>query len=101
MKAFLKISLLVICSFNLVAQQELIPLGTYFRDNFHTPLYNDVPINAGHNGWYSVSRKYYDLDTLIQDFAPQYYDVTQKLYKEHLVQLHGKNFSLEIDPLFN
>lgn len=99
-KQILSAFLLILSTFVSFAQQEFIPLGTYFRDNYHTPLYNQADVYVN-NGWYSTSRKFHDLDTIIYDYSPQYYDFTQKLFKEHLFQFYGKNYRLEIDPLFN
>ena len=86
----------------LVAQQNDIPLN---RD-----IYLDIDRNAAdsgstmHTGLRPLIQSRADLRGVMghrEDKDPHYYWITEKLFKEHLVEVNEGDFHLTIDPVFN
>lgn len=84
-----------------LAQQNDVPLD---RD-----IYYDIDRNGAcrtstmHTGLRPIIESRADLENVMgfrADSTPDYYIITQKLYKEHLIQVRSGEFKVDIDPVF-
>ena len=82
----------------LYSQQTLNPIHSFYKDRFYEmaldkdDLYPSFfPRSAGEVG----------LKAYIRDSSIQYYQMTQKLYKDHLFEISGEGYSLNMSPTFN
>ncbi len=90
-----------LCGLGAIAQQNDIPLN---RD-----IYYDIDRNGAakastmHTGMRPIIESRADLTHVMgyrQDSTPQYYWITEKLFKKHLVNVEDGGFRLTLDPVF-
>ena len=92
------IALLFLGSFSSVAQQNLIPLHSFYKDQLFANKLAQ-PYNEG--SFLPVSEGEYNLMPAILDSAKRYYTVTDILYKKHLIQITSKDCFITISPAAN
>ncbi len=80
---------------NLLAQQSLIPLHSFYKDQLFANKSN-APINEG--SFLPVCESDYDLMHIIRDSSKQYYKFTHVLFQKYLFELKGKDYYLKISP---
>ena len=96
-KAFFTL-LFLIMSFGIHAQQNLIPIGSYFKDKLYSPFQNQT-YNQG--SFLPVVESSYDLTKKNADTSLQYYDFTELMLKHYLVEVKGEDFNFSITPLID
>lgn len=94
MKRLLLFGSILVC-LPLFAQQSLIPLHTFYKDQLLANKKNS-PYNAG--SFYPACEDDYDLIKAINDSTPQYYDFTHVLFQKYLFEIRGKDYYLKISP---
>jgi hypothetical protein len=80
----------------LFAQNELVPMQSFYKDQLFANK-NNSPYIGG--DFLPVNESEYDLIPLINDSSKQYYDFTETLFKKHLFEIRGDNFSIDISPV--
>jgi hypothetical protein len=93
-KILICIAILIGCN-NVFSQQGLIPIHSFYKDQLFANK-SDKPYNEG--SFFPVCESQYDLITAINDSSKQYYDVTQILFKQYLIEVKGKDYYLKISP---
>lgn len=78
------------------AQQNWLPLHQDFKDHLYR-----TELNKQLSSLHPVSEGQINLHYLIRDSSKQYYDLTQKLFKEHLLEVSDTDYSLSISPLLD
>ncbi len=94
MKSIFTIAILL-CTFQLVGQQGLIPLHSFYKDHLFANKLSK-PYNEG--SFLPACENNYDLIKAINDSTPQYYDFTHVLFQKYLFELKGKDYYLKISP---
>lgn len=94
MRATLLIWLLLL-AFSPWAQQGLIPLHTFYRDQLLANK-RSPPFNNG--SFLPACEADYDLIPVINDSTPQYYNFTHVLFQKYLFELKGEDYYLKISP---
>ncbi len=71
-------------------------MGHFFKDN----LFNPGICRTYHgSGFLPVMKSEYDLNKVIRDSSKQFYKLTNVLFKKHLFEIKGNNYSLNISPI--
>ena len=94
MRLFILI-LFCVGGFSLTGQQALIPLHSFYKDQFLSNKFNK-PYNEG--SFFPESQKDYSLQNVIRDSSDQYYDFTEVLFKKHLIEISGDDYHINISP---
>ena len=81
---------------DLQAQHNTVLMNTFFRDRFYAHTANDEVITSG---LYPVYESQYDLNKKLADSTKQYYELTEILFKKHLIEVKGKDYFLTISPV--
>lgn len=93
-----RITLIVLFGFKLLllqGQHNFIPLHSFYKDQiFANKLVK--PYNGG--SFFPVTEKDYNLIPAVNDSSKQYYDFTETLFKKHLFEITGKDYSISISP---
>lgn len=79
------------------AQQNLLPIQSFYKDQL---LSNKAGV-VNNGGFYPISEADYNLIKAINDSTKQYYDLTQILFKQHLFEIRGQDFFIEISPIID
>jgi hypothetical protein len=91
--------LLLFCSsLPLFGQQNLLPISSFYKDQLLAPRTNDYGLNSS---FYPRSEGEYNLAQVIRDSSKQYYELTERLFKQHLFEIKGEGYSLYISPVLN
>ncbi|MDC3252719.1 hypothetical protein OAU25_00530 [Crocinitomicaceae bacterium] len=78
------------------SQNNFLPSHSFFKDQlFSNKL--ESPIN---NGGFFPKKKESPLIPAIIDSSKQYYNLTQTLFKQHLIEIKGPDYFLTISPTF-
>lgn len=95
MKSLVQVILLLLFVKGTFAQQNLLSLNTFYRDQL---LANKgiQPLNNG--SFFPINESEYPLMSLINDSSKQYYDFTEILFKKHLIEAKGKDYYITISP---
>jgi hypothetical protein len=80
------------------SQQNLLSLHSFYKDQLFANKGNIV-VNNG--SFLPFSEGDFDLISAINDSSKQYYDVTEILFKKHLFEIEGKDYKINISPLFD
>lgn len=80
------------------SQQNFAPIHSYFKDKIYSPLKGKSFLNGS---FFPVSENEFDLQTLNADTSIQYYDFTEMLLKNYLIQVKGENYNFSITPLMD
>jgi hypothetical protein len=98
MKKSLLILLFVLQSLCVIGQMKSLPIGDFYKDrligNRSTQRYSGAYFFPAHE-------TEYPLHSVIRDSSKQYYDFTEILFKKHVIEKTGKNFSIGISPILN
>jgi hypothetical protein len=96
MKKLTLLVLLFSCLFT-QAQQNLIPIQDFYKDNLFRPdLQKNLP-----SSFLPRSEGEFDLLRAIRDSSVQYYEITERIYKHHLVEIEGDGYQLNLSPIMN
>ena len=76
------------------AQQNLLPLHSFYKDQLFGKTLPKT-------GFLPANESDFDLINAINDSSPQYYTVTDILFKKHLIEIHGEDVYLTISPAAN
>jgi hypothetical protein len=78
------------------SQQNTLLINSYFKDrlldNSRGKVYNG-------NSFLPAFESEYDLNYIIRDSSKQYYELTEILFKKHLIEVKGSNYYLTISPV--
>lgn len=96
MKKKLFFYIILFISLNVSAQQNSIFLHSFFKDQLFQP--RDHAHYLG-SSFLPVHESEYNLDAHIRDSSKQYYELTEILFKKHLLEASGKNYYLTISPI--
>ena len=79
-----------------ISQQNTLLLHSYFKDQLF-----DNSRNNRYNGgsFLPAFESDYDLNYVIRDSSKQYYELTEILFKKHLIEVKGSNYFLTISPV--
>ncbi len=77
-----------------IAQQNFIHLSDFYKDQLVRYSSNYFP-----DGQYPKNEHEYDLISSIRDSSKQYYTLTEVLFKKHLFEIKGDNYSISISPI--
>lgn len=90
------ILILVCISGYAYTQQKLIPINVFFKDNF-LKLSNNQSITTFYpQNENEFNTSYYNRDSILQ-----YYDLTERLFKHHALELKTDIGTINVDPLIN
>jgi hypothetical protein len=87
--------LLLLLSHTGKAQQNLLPLHTYYKDKLFSPFTHG---NYTGGSYLPITERVFPLHHKIADSSKQYYDLTETLFKRHLIEVKGKDFYLTVSP---
>ncbi|MFN5786772.1 MAG: hypothetical protein ACK46O_11665 [Flavobacteriia bacterium] len=77
------------------SQQNSLLLNSYFKDQ----LFNNARNKSYHgSSFLPAFETEYDLNNIIRDSSKQYYELTEILFKRHLIEVKGPNYYLTISP---
>ena len=78
------------------SQQNTLLLHSYFKDR----LFDNSRSNSYKgSSFLPAYESEYDLNYIIRDSSKQYYELTEILFKKHLIEVKGSNYSLTISPV--
>lgn len=81
-----------------LGQQNSIPLNSFFKDRL---LDNSSGDTQHGTGFLPIMESEYNLHHKIRDSSVQYYDLTEILFKKHLIEVKGSNYFLTISPILD
>jgi hypothetical protein len=90
--------LITTCSVNILAQQNLISLHSFYKDKLYSPFNNSSFSNGS---FLPVSENEINLNQKIADSSKQYYLITNYLLKNHLIEIKESYYNISISPTFN
>lgn len=90
--AFLLLSCLV--SSSVISQQNTLFLNNFYRDRTIIHAQGDFFPSV-----FPVFESQLDLNQKMADSSKQYYDLTEILFKKHLIESKGKNYYIGVSPL--
>lgn len=79
-------------------QHNFIPLHSFYKDQLFANKISQ-PYNGG--SFFPVTEYEYNLIPAINDSSKQYYDFTETLFKKHLFEITGKDYSISISPVLD
>lgn len=84
---------------NLFAQNLVLPLHNFYKDR----LFSSTQKGAMYKGGYFLpaTETDYPLHEIIRDSSKQFYELGEVLFKKHVIEVKGKNYSLHISPLLD
>ena len=82
----------------LFAQQNLLPISSFNKDQLLAPRKNLYGVNSS---FFPRSEGQYDLKTIIRDSSKQYYEIAERLFKKHLFEIKGDGYSIYVSPVLN
>lgn len=90
--------LLLYLPFQVFAQQNLLPISSFYKDQLLAPRSNSYVLKSS---FYPISEGEYNLHSLIRDSSKQYYQFTERLFKQHLFEIKGESYNMSISPILN
>lgn len=81
-------------SFSCFLQQNFLPIHSFYKDQ----LFNSENNKGIPSSYLPRSEGDIDLHHIIRDSSVQYYMITQKLLKEHLLQIKGDGYYFTVSP---
>ncbi len=95
-KLILKIGFVGLINGSLFAQQNTMLLHTYYKDRLFDPSRNKTYVGGS---FLPLVESEYNLNAIIRDSSRQYYDITEYLFKKHLVEFKDTNYYITISPI--
>lgn len=87
---------------NTVAQQKYLPLNHLFDMGVQRQLAKkNNPVHTSLRPYLESDEGMSQANKVLIDSGKYYYPITQKLYKEHLLEIRDSNFYVAVDPLLN
>lgn len=81
-----------------IAQQNLHPTGSFFKDRLLSPI---DTVGFSNGSFFPICESEIDLTKKLADTSKQYYYITAYLIKKHLIELKGEDYYLTISPTLN
>lgn len=99
------ISVVLLCCTSLYAQQKNIYINHYYSDQITRYRLIDS-VNEEHRFIHNshlphLESAFYKASRVIEDTIPQYYWITDFIFRKSWIEVHKGNFNLYIDPVFN
>lgn len=87
--------ILFLLSFVSFGQQNTLLMHTFYKDRMYESNY--ISSYKG-NSFYPVLESQHDLSKNLRDSSKQYYDLTEIVFKKHLLEFKGEDYYLTISP---
>jgi hypothetical protein len=92
------ILLLLFLPIGLMSQQNLLPISSFYKDQLLAPR---GKFYGNQSSFYPRSEGQYNLIQIIRDSSKQYYEFSERLFKKHLFEIKGDDYSIQISPVLN
>jgi len=90
-------TLILLCNLS-IAQQNWLPIGSFYKDQL---LSNKLDRVYNEGSFFPANESRYNLIPAIVDSTPRYYTFTHILYQKHLFEVNGKDAFITISPTAN
>lgn len=87
---------LLFLSFSSFGQQNNLSIHSYYKDQLFKP---SIAEKYSHSSFLPIRESQVPLLYILRDSSKQYYWITQKLYKEHLFEIQGDGYQINLSPL--
>jgi hypothetical protein len=98
-----KIFVCVLLSSPLFGQQNLLPISSFYKDQFFSPIKISEDTTKFYNGnaFLPSSEGLFNLHDFIRDKSVLYYDELEYLFKKQLIELRGDGYYVTLSPTLN